>query len=78
MLSAGAAEARIETESGKQGTIGLKSLAWARKALKDQRVSEAPKKAFDVLAKGDVIYVEEAKTARLSCGRCRTSRGRWW
>lgn len=61
MLSAGAAEARIETESGKQGTIGLKSLAWARKALKDQRVSEAPKKASDVLAKGDVIYVEEAK-----------------
>lgn len=61
VLSAGAAEARIETESGKQGTIGLKSLAWARKALKDQRVSEAPKKASDVLAKGDVIYVEEAK-----------------
>lgn len=52
--------ALVETVDGKQGEITLKSLAWARKTLKDQRVSYAPKTVGDVLAVGDVIYVEEA------------------
>lgn len=54
-------KATVETIDGKKGEISLKSLAWARKTLKDQRVSLSPKKATDVLAKGDVIYVEEVK-----------------
>ncbi len=54
-------EATIETEAGTTGTITLKSLAWARKTLKGQRVTEAPKKASDVLAPGDVVYVEPSK-----------------
>lgn len=54
-------KARVETIEGKQGEISLKNLAWARRTLKDQRVTEAPKKVGDVLEKGDVIYVEEVK-----------------
>ena len=61
VLAVSATEAKIETEAGAAGTIGIKSLAWARKTLKDQRVSEAPKKASDVLHKGDVVYVEKGK-----------------
>ncbi len=61
VLAVSATEAKIETEAGAAGIIGIKSLAWARKTLKDQRVSEAPKKASDVLHKGDVVYVEKGK-----------------
>jgi len=61
VVAAGVKEAEVVTESGKKGSISLKSLLWARKNLKNQRISEAPKKVSDVLAKGDVIYVEEVK-----------------
>ncbi len=61
VLNSAADKATIETIDGRQGDISLKSLAWARRTLKDQRVSEAPKKVTDVLEKGDVIYVEEIK-----------------
>lgn len=54
-------KAVVETIDGKKGNVTLKSLAWARRTLKDQRVTEAPKKVADVLEKGDVIYVEEMK-----------------
>ena len=54
-------KATVETIDGKKGEISIKSLAWARKTLPDQRVSLSPKKASDVLSRGDVIYVEEVK-----------------
>ncbi|MBR5598413.1 MAG: penicillin-binding protein 1A [Alphaproteobacteria bacterium] len=54
-------EALVENIDGKQGKISLKSLLWAGKTLKDQRISNAPKKVSDVLEKGDVIYTEEIK-----------------
>lgn len=53
--------ALVETVDGKQGSISLKSLAWARKTLKNQFVSASPSKVSDVLNVGDVIYVEEVK-----------------
>lgn len=61
VLNVAADKATVETIDGRQGTISLKSLAWARKNLSNQRVSEAPKKVSDVLSKGDVIYAEELK-----------------
>ena len=61
VLSVSPAEAKVETAAGKQGVIGIKSLAWARQTLKEQRVGEAPRKVCDVLKKGDVIYVEQSK-----------------
>ncbi len=61
VLKTAADSATVETVSGKQGIISLKSLAWARKNLPDQRVSIAPKSVTDVLNKGDVIYAEEVK-----------------
>ena len=54
-------KARVETIDGQQGYISLKSLAWARKNLPDQRVSIPPKIVADVLERGDVIYTEEVK-----------------
>ena len=54
-------KAVVENVEGKSGIISLKSLAWARKNLSDQRVSLPPKTADDVLAVGDVIYTEEVK-----------------
>ncbi|MBP3687432.1 MAG: penicillin-binding protein 1A [Alphaproteobacteria bacterium] len=61
VLSVANDKAEIETIEGADGEISLKSLSWARKTLKDQRISEAPKKVGDVLEKGDVIYVEQIK-----------------
>ena len=61
VLSVSPAEAKVETAAGKQGVIGIKSLAWARRTLKEQRIGEAPRKVSDVLKKGDVIYVEQSK-----------------
>ena len=53
--------ASIETFDDKSGIIPFAKLSWARKTLKDQRVSDPPKSVSDVLQKGDVIYVEENK-----------------
>lgn len=61
VLKVGTEGATIATIDGKTGLIPFKSLVWARKTLKDQRISEAPKKTSDVLTAGDVIYAEEAK-----------------
>lgn len=61
VLAVDSNKATVETIDGKKGEISVKSLAWARKTLKDQKVSLSPKKASDVLTKGDVIYVEEVK-----------------
>ncbi len=61
VLTVSPQQARVENEEGKQGIITLKSLAWARKTLKNQYVSAAPTKVSDVLKAGDVVYTEEVK-----------------
>lgn len=61
VLTVNSNEAMVENIDGKQGKISLKSLLWARKNLKDQRISDAPQKVTEVLSKGDVIYTEEIK-----------------
>ncbi|MBO5038249.1 MAG: penicillin-binding protein 1A [Alphaproteobacteria bacterium] len=61
VLSVANDKAVVETSDKLNGEISLKSLSWARKTLKDQRISEAPKKVSDVLQTGDVIYVEQIK-----------------
>lgn len=54
-------KAVIETAEKQKGEIPLSLLSWARKNLpKTQDVGGAPKSAADVLAKGDVVYVEKA------------------
>lgn len=57
-------KAIIETAGKEKGEIPLPLLSWARKTLKNQGISDAPKSAENVLAKGDVIMVEkvDAKT----------------
>lgn len=61
VLKSDAGKAEIETVSGNKGEISLSSLSWARKNLKDQGIGAAPKTASEVLAPGDVIYVEAGK-----------------
>ena len=53
--------ATVENIEGKVGIITLKSLAWARKTLEDQKFGETPKSVSDVLKVGDIIYTEEIK-----------------
>ena len=53
-------KAAIETQSGTKGIIPFKLLKWARKTLKNQGISYAPKTAAEVLQTGNVIVVEKA------------------
>ena len=53
-------KAAIETQSGAKGIIPFKLLKWARKTLKNQGISYAPKNAAEVLQTGNVILVEKA------------------
>lgn len=57
-------KALIETAGKEKGEIPQALLTWARKTLKNQGISDAPKSAKNVLAPGDVILVEkvDAKT----------------
>lgn len=57
-------KALIETAGKEKGEIPQTLLTWARKTLKNQGISDAPKSAKNVLAPGDVILVEkvDAKT----------------
>lgn len=51
-------EADIYLSGGEKGKILITTLSWARKSLGNARISSTPvKKASDVLAVGDVIYV---------------------
>lgn len=65
VTSVDAAGAQVTDAEGKQCTIPLALLSWARKNLENQRISDAPKSAADVLSAGDVVWVEtvSAKTA---------------
>ena len=49
---------QIGFEDGTFGVIPLGELAWARQWLEDQRLGNSVKKVSDVLAPGDVIFVE--------------------
>ena len=62
VVAVGVQEAKIVTEDGDNGTLSLKSLAWARKTLDDQKVGETPSSVKQVLHKGDVIYVKPLPT----------------
>ncbi len=53
--------ADILLANGDVGHIVLKDLSWAKKALPDGRVGEVVKKAGDVLAVGDLVYVSPKK-----------------
>ncbi len=61
VLKTSSDSATVENIDGKVGVITLKSLAWARKTLEDQKIGETPKSVDDVLSVGDVIYTEEIK-----------------
>lgn len=64
VLEVNAAQAVVETAAGEKGIIPMSLLSWARKTLKNQGISDAPKTASEVLKAGDVVIVEKvpAKT----------------
>lgn len=51
--------AEIVLKSGEKGNIPMENLKWAHKTLKDQKISDAPTKATQVLHEGDIILVEK-------------------
>lgn len=52
-------KAEIETEAGENGEIALSSLKWARHAEKGKNIGPVPTSVTQVLASGDVVYVEK-------------------
>ncbi|HWA92054.1 MAG TPA: penicillin-binding protein 1A [Rhizomicrobium sp.] len=53
----------IGLAGGKQATIPLKDLAWARKQMPGMFVGAGVSKPADVLKLGDIVYVEPTETA---------------
>jgi len=51
-------KAQIGLADGREGSIPMAELTWARPWIKDQRVGAKPKSPAEVLAKGDVVLVE--------------------
>ncbi len=49
---------RIGFPDGTEGRIPFQEMKWARKFITDERQGPEPKKAFEVVTPGDVIYVE--------------------
>ena len=52
--------AEIKIRDGGRGEVPLALIGWARKNLKNQGISDAPKSVKTVLKQGDVILVEKA------------------
>lgn len=58
VTSVGLREARVRTRDGRAIDLDWDAVAWARPALPDAAVGPAPKSAGDVLAIGDIVFVE--------------------
>jgi penicillin-binding protein 1A len=56
--------ATVLLRDGSRVELGWDDLSWARPALPDDRVGPAPKSAADVVAAGDVIYLEPLPEGR--------------
>jgi penicillin-binding protein 1A len=56
--------ATVRLRDGSRVELGWDDLSWARPALPDDRVGPAPKTAADVVAVGDVIYLEPLPEGR--------------
>ena len=52
-------KADILLSGDEKGVLPMDNLKWARKVLKDQKISDAPTEASQVLNKGDLILVEK-------------------
>ncbi len=58
VLSTSGTAAEIGFVDGRTGEIPLSALKWARKPLEGQKVGASPSSVEEVMAAGDVIYVE--------------------
>ncbi len=58
VTSVGLREAQVRTRDGRAIDLDWDAVAWARPALPDAAVGPAPKSAGDVLAIGDIVFVE--------------------
>ena len=57
VVKLGTQDAQVYVRSRGLANIDWSGLSWARKALRDDVLGDAPKTAADVLARGDVVYV---------------------
>jgi penicillin-binding protein 1A len=58
VLDVDLASAKIGLPDGSTGSVAFDTMTWARKFLSDDSRGPEPKKIGDVLAPGDVVYVE--------------------
>ncbi|WP_026960138.1 penicillin-binding protein 1A [Aliagarivorans taiwanensis] len=58
VLEVGETDASILVKGGKSGTIDWDGMKWARRFITDSRQGPAPKSPSEILASGDVIWVE--------------------
>jgi len=63
VLAVDATEATIGVGQGQRSHLPFEELKWARPELPDQHVGAPPRRASDVLARGDVIAVEPVERA---------------
>lgn len=59
VLSVGTKEARALTKLGEEVTISWKGMSWARPALRNGWMGKAPLNAHQILAIGDIVYVQK-------------------
>ncbi|SDE40832.1 penicillin-binding protein 1A [Rhodospira trueperi] len=59
VLEIGADAVTIGLPGGKKASMPFETMTWARPWLEDQRVGPEPSRPGDVLAVGDVVFVEE-------------------
>jgi penicillin-binding protein 1A len=64
VTAVGMRDARLQGRDGKPIELAWEAVAWARPALPDDALGAAPKSAADVLAVGQVVYVEPLEDGR--------------
>jgi penicillin-binding protein 1A len=64
VVSVGAQQATLRVRSGSTIDLDWEAMSWARPALEGGAVGPAPKSAADVLAVGQVVYVEPLEDGR--------------
>jgi penicillin-binding protein 1A len=69
VLSVAATTARVHIRGQGEAQLDWSGMSWARPVNKSERMGPAPKKAADVVARGDVIYVVSDRRGNAQLGQ---------
>jgi penicillin-binding protein 1A len=75
VTSVGMRDARLQLRDGRQVDLAWEAMAWARPALKDDTMGPSPKSAADVLAVGQVVYLEPTEDGQFRLAQVPTVGG---